>query len=205
MTARQDEDILSAYIDGELVPAAMEEIEETIEKENSARAYIIDSVKTAARLRASMNRTLEEQVPDRLLAALDSRSDRQHRQRPIMSAFVRLAAAILILISGFLVGKVISTGDDKQLPALVANLPAPYRQVVDEALEYNLSGMPRQQQLSQNSITVTVTPVRTYRNSDGRYYREYRLEISGGNQPVRINGLAYRADPGRWTTKAIFF
>lgn len=205
MAQRYDEEILSAYIDGELVPAAMQEVEEIIEEEEFARAFIISSAITTARLRASMNQTLEEDVPEQLLAFMDDRTDEPDRHRSFFSGIVRLAAAIAILLGGFLAGKLLTPGGAISPPSLSADLPAPYRQVVNEALEHNLSGTSRQEQLSQDSITVTVTPVRTYRHSDGRYYREYRLEISGGDQPVSINGLAYRAERGRWATKAIYF
>jgi hypothetical protein len=200
-----DKDTLYAFMDGELDPAAMPAIEDAITEDESTRATIIDSVITGARLRSTLNQTLEEQVPERLTAALAPRTGKRNRFKPVLAAIIGLAAAFVILISGFLAGKGFLPGNDKLLPALSADLPAPYRQVIDEALEHNLSGTPRQWQPPQDSITVTVTPVRTYRHKDGRYYREYRLEVNGGDQPVRINGLAYRADPGRWTTRAIFF
>lgn len=205
MTKRYDEDSLSAYMDGELVPAAIPEIEETIEKEESARAFIIDSVKTAARLRVTMNQMLEEDVPDHLLAVFDQQTAKRSPRKSFYSGIFRLAAAVVILLGGFLAGKLLTPGSNNSLPPLSADLPVPYRQVVDEALENNLSGTPRQWQPLQDAITVTVTPVRTYRHTDGRYYREYSLEVSGGDQPVRINGLAYRVDQGRWTTRALFF
>ena len=205
MAQKYDEEILSAYIDGELVPAAMREVEEILEEEESARAFIVDSVKTAARLRASMNQTLEEDVPEQLLAPMDDRTDAPGRIGSFFSGLLRVAAAVVILLGGFLAGKLLTPAGNRILPTLSADLPAPYRQVVNKALENNLSGISRQEKLPQDSITVTVTPVRTYRHSDGRYYREYRLEARGGDKTVSINGLAYRADRGRWATKAIYF
>ena len=205
MAQRYDEEILSAYIDGELVPSAMQEVEEILEEEEAARTFIVASVKTTARLRASLNQTLEEDVPQQLLAVMDTRTVEPDRHGSFFSGIVRLAAAVVILLGGILAGRLLTPGGNGSLPTLSVDLPAPYRQVVNEALEHNLSGISRQEQLPQDSITVTVTPVRTYRHSDGRYYREYRLEARGGDQPVSINGLAYRADRGRWATKAIYF
>ena len=200
-----DEEMLSAYMDGELDSAATQMMEEIIDEDESARACIIDAVKAGARLRSTLNPTLDERIPERLLDAAQAVKKNRLHLKPVLSGIIRLAAAVVILLGGFAAGRVLQPGDDKHLPNLTAALPAPYLQVVNEALEHNLSGTPRQWQPAQNSVTVTVTPVRTYRHRDGRYFREFKLEVSGGPQPVRVNGLAYRAEKGRWATKAIFF
>jgi surface antigen len=91
------------------------------------------------------------------------------------------------------------------VPTVMAPLPAQYSDVINTALEYNLSGKARQWRAPKTSTILTVTPVKTYRDKDGTYYREYKLEIASKTDRSQINGLAYRTLQGRWKTKALFF
>jgi surface antigen len=49
-----------------------------------------------------------------------------------------------------------------------------------------------------------VTPVKTYRDKNGQYFREFRMEVSTATERRQINGLAYRQN-GEWKTKAVYF
>ena len=84
-------------------------------------------------------------------------------------------------------------------------MSGPYRQVVDAALENVLSGTPHEWRNGLRPVTVRVTPLKTYRDKAGVYYREYRLEVNRNNQTLQVNGLAYRAGKGAWKTKALYF
>ena len=77
--------------------------------------------------------------------------------------------------------------------------------VIDAALEFNLSGKSRDWKAPGGSITVKVTPVKTYKDKAGVYYREYRLEVATDTHHSQINGLAYRTDNGKWSTKVMYF
>ena len=79
------------------------------------------------------------------------------------------------------------------------------REVVDAALEFNLSGKPREWRAPRGSIAVKVTPVKTYRNQEGIYYREFKMEVITDTRQSRINGLAYRTTGGKWATKVLYF
>ena len=96
---------------------------------------------------------------------------------------------------------------NKDLPfsAAMAPFPAQYSHVIEEALENNVSGTSRQWQEPRSTLIVDVTPVRTYRDKDGTYYREYRLEVNSANERSQLNGLAYRDVNGRWQTKVLYF
>jgi hypothetical protein len=116
------------------------------------------------------------------------------------------AAALLILgFLGFGSGILMERNAGENFPAQIAPLPARYSNVVDAALEFNLSGKSRKWVAPGGSIAVKVTPVKTYRAQDGVYYREYRLELATGTRQSRVNGLAYRTAQGKWTTKVLYF
>ena len=71
-------------------------------------------------------------------------------------------------------------------------------------MEYNLSGTPRQWQSPENQAVIIVTPVKTYRDKNGQYFREFQVEVTTPTQNRQVNGLAHR-QKGEWKTKAVYF
>jgi hypothetical protein len=204
MTRQFDEAKLSAYLDGELEPSEMVTVEALMENSKDARRQLLQAVGTTARLRAAMRPVLDEPIPERLANVLASRppaDGSRHR----LTAFFQLAAAVLLLVVGFGAGTMLRQTAQDQAPILAALPPGPYLPVVNETLENNLSGTSRTWAPVHGTAAVTVTPVRTYRDTSGRYFREYRLEINADHHITRISALAYRESRGNWKTKAVFF
>ena len=205
MKKTYDETILSAYIDGELDAATMGEVDSFLEKDREASGYMLDTIRTTARLKADMNAVLQEEVPQRLLDTLSPQQIARSRRKPLMRNLLRTAAVIILGIFGFGIGLLMERNTGENYPAQIAPLPARYGDVVNAALEFNLSGKSREWVAPRGSIDVKVTPVKTYRDQAGVYYREYRLELATGNRQSHVNGLAYRTAKGKWTTKVLYF
>jgi hypothetical protein len=205
MNQKFDERTLSAYVDGELDPETIRDVEAFVETDANARKYVVNAVKTTARLRALTNEAMHEEVPEHLVSAIRSHPEKKERQKFVVQPLFRMAAAIVLVLVGFGAGSIILRDGNEQVPLLSTPLIAQYGHVVDQALEYNLSGTPREWQAPQGPIMVTVTPVKTYRDKDGLYYREYRLEVSARQERRQVNGLAYRTTNGKWKTKAVFY
>lgn len=201
-----DEIALSAYIDGEIDAEAMPAVEHVIESDASARHYVLDAVMSAAHLRANLNSVLEEEVPDRLLNPLTMKQPEQvGRKSRVLRNMISLAAGVILLLTGFLVNEFVDRTGRSLGQAFVEPLSGPYRDVVDAALENYLSGTSHEWRQGLRQVTVRVTPLKTYRDKEGVYYREYRLEVKRNDQTVYVNGLAYRASKGNWKTKALYF
>ncbi|MGB5746840.1 MAG: hypothetical protein WBM69_07660 [Desulfobacterales bacterium] len=205
MRKTYDERILSAYIDGELDTATTHEVDLFIEKDEAAARYMLDTVKTNALLRANMNAVLHEEIPQRLLDTLSPQQIARSRRKPLIRNLVQVAAFLILGFLGFGIGILMERITGQNFPVEIAPLPARYSDVVDAALEFNLSGKPREWQAPRAAIAVTVTPVKTYRDQSGVYYREYKLEVATGAERSRINGLAYRTANGKWKTKVLYF
>lgn len=205
MKLTYDESILSAYVDGELDPAAMSEVDSFLGENPQAAGYVLDTVRTTARLKADMNAVLQEKVPRRLLDTLSPQQMVSSRRKPLIRNLLRVAALLILGFLGFGSGILMERNAGENFPAQITPLPARYSDVVDAALEFNLSGKSRQWVAPGGSIAVKVTPVKTYRGRDGVYYREYRLELATDTRQSRVNGLAYRTAKGKWTTKVLFF
>jgi surface antigen len=202
MSQGYDETTLSAFVDGALDTETMKSVEAFVAVDPDARQYVWEAFTTQAKLRAALSPVADERIPPRLLAAVSKPPADLKRRR--MPAFVRAAAAVVLLAVGVGLGWMMQ-GVGNGGAGGFETLPARYSQVVDAALENNLSGKATDWQPPGGRQTVTVTPVRTFKDADGRFYREYTLKISEGKQHAQVNGLAYRVGQGRWQTKALFF
>jgi surface antigen len=205
MNQQFDELTLSAYIDGELDPDTMREVDSFLEQDKNAQKYVLNAVRAAARLRRFMNGDLSENIPEHLISAIRPQPEKKQRRKALIYPLFRMAAAILLVLLGFGAGSFLQRDSNGDFSMLTAAMPTRYSQVVDQALEYNLSGTPREWQAPRSAVIVSVTPVKTYRDRSGLYYREYRLEVKAERESRQIKGLAYRTAGGKWKTKAVFY
>ena len=197
------ETMLSAYIDGELDTSTLNEVDLLLEKDQGAIRFILDAVRTTALLRAKMNDILHEDIPQRLFDTLSTRQISRSHRKALIPHLLRVAAVLILGLIGFGTGMLMERNAGDNFSAVITPLPAQYSHFVEAALENNLSGKPRE--LLAPSARVTVTPIKTYRNKSGVYYREYHLEVVTRNERSQINGLAYRTGKGQWKTSALFF
>jgi hypothetical protein len=205
MKKTYDEMTLSAYIDGELDAATMNEVGSFLDKDPEAIRYVLKTVRSTALLRANMNAVLQEKIPQRLLDTLSSQKINRSRRKTAIDSLVKIAAVLILGFLGVGIGILMERNVGGNYPAVIAPLPAAYIDVVDAALEFNLSGKSRKWRTPRGSITVKVTPIKTYRDKSGVYYRQYKLQVATDTQQSQIDGLAYRAANGKWTTKALYF
>ena len=204
MKQKFDDITLSSYVDGELDPESMREVEAYLESDADARRYVVNAIKTTARLRESMNKVLYEEVPEHLINTILPRQKKEYRRSTVFQPLFRMAAAIILILIGFGAGWLVPTNGDKPAFTLSTPFPTRYNQVVQEAMEYNISGEPRQWQSPENQAVIIVTPVKTYRDKNGQYFREFRMEVSTASERRQVNGLAHR-QKGEWKTKAVYY
>ena len=205
MQSKFDERTLSAYIDGEFDADTMFEVESILKQDENARRYILNAIKTSALLRSYANSALEEDIPEHLLDLISPpQLQKTHRSWSTHPLF-RIAAAFLFIFIGLGAGLLIDKNGNDSMPAMILPLPDRYRQIVNETLEHNLSGASRQWREPQIPFMVTVTPIRTYRDQSGLYYREYRMEVTTDSDHNQIKGLAFRDANGIWNTKVLNF
>jgi anti-sigma factor RsiW len=182
----------------------MGQVEAFLESDAAARKYVLNAIITTARLRESMNKVFYEEVPDRLTDTIFARQKNKGRLSAALQPAFRMAAGFMLIALGFGAGWLVPPKGDQ--PTLTVPLPFPtaYNRVVNNAMEYNLSGAPRQWQAPGNQAVIVVTPIKTYRDSSGQYFREFRMEVSTATERRQISGLAYRQN-GEWKTKAVYF
>lgn len=205
MIRQFDESTLSAFLDGEIDNTAMQEVDEFLQRDTKAREFVINAARTTAFLKATANAILHARVPDHLVAAVESHGIKKGGRKPVVRSLLRVAAAVILVFAGFGADRLIINNQPGHLPITAASVMEQYSEVVDAALENNLSGDSRKWNEPRQPMMIMVTPIRTYRDSKNVYYREYRLEVTAGNRHQQVNGLAYRTGGGKWITKALFF
>jgi surface antigen len=72
---------------------------------------------------------------------------------------------------------------------------------LSNALENVVSGTPVSWKSPDGELAVKVTPVRTYRNGEDQYCREFQRELSHGQRTDVQHGLSCREGDGVWKTK----
>ena len=93
MNQKFDDLTLSSYVDGELDPESMREVEAFLESDADARKYVVNAIKTTARLRQSFNKVLYEQVPEQLINTILSQPKKKGRLSTVFHPALRMAAA----------------------------------------------------------------------------------------------------------------
>ena len=205
MIRQFDEKTLSAFIDGELDDIGMQEVDTFILQDGDAQKFVINTARTTAFLKAASNKILHEKVPDHLVDTIRSKSAVVKKPNIIARSIFQIAAAIVLVFIGFGAGNWIKSSQIVPLQTSVAPVLEQYGHIVNAALENNLSGNAREWSEPQKPTMVMVTPIKTFRDRNDIYYRQYRLEVVTKTHREKINGLAYRSSGGKWITKALFF
>ena len=204
MATQFDHLTLSAYVDGELDRRTMREVERYLDSDAQARQFVLDAMHATVLLRAGGNEAVLEPVPERLLNVFRQPSTPRFSWRDVRLPALKLAGAFALVIVGIGLGLIFQP-DGAPLPGQPYQLlPAAYVQAINESLEHHLSGNPLSMEVGAGNQRIIVTPVKTYRNPEGKYYRGYEMELitDGGHQKFR--GMAYRSGHLEWRTTALY-
>ena len=204
MTRQFDEKTLSAFFDGELDDIAMQEVDEFIQQDGGAQKYVLNTARATAFLKATSNVILHEKVPDDLIDTVKRYGVSGAHQNTIFRPVLQIAAAIVLVFIGFGASSLLKNEPLSPLVTSVAPVLEQYAHMVDAALENNLSGNSRKWSEPRQPM-IMVTPIKTFRDRNNIYFREYRLEVVTETYRQRVSGVAYRTDGGRWITKALYF
>jgi len=204
MTTEFDHLTLSAYVDGELDRATMQDVESFLDRDAQARRFVLDAMRTTVLLRAGSNDALHEPVPERLRQIFARSAGVASFWREIRFPAFKLAAAFALVVIGVGLGLFYKPGTDLAPQQPFHLLPTAYQQVINQSLENHLSGDPLSLDLDNGGQRIVITPIKTYRNRDGHYYRGYYLELVTDNARQRFKGMAYRTGRSEWRTTALF-
>ena len=217
MDERLNGEDIAAYMDGEMSDAEAQEFETTLQSDPFARAEVQRLQEVNSLLKGAYNEILDEPVPlavaGRVQRALASVEPGPHAS-PVPAGgawrawgLQAIAASLLAVILSFPAGFFTSEWRQEAVKAEVAAAQAADREAMavalSEALEKRLSGVAVDWHNQASGSSGAVTPVRTFRNADGRWCREYLEEASIGGTLDSRRAIACRESDGQWRTRIL--
>jgi surface antigen len=196
--------VLMRLVDGEL----------TAEEAAAATASCREQPEAAARLaalvgdRALLQAAFPPEASDaaRLVAAIDAAfaSARRRPNRFLSRAALPIAASVLTALLVGTGGVMLADRQAEDTAARVVAALGRDRQLTaaafGEALDKQLSGQSVEWSNPDTGSSGSVTPLRTFRASDGRWCREYEQRVAGPAGAERLTGIACRDAQG-WRPK----
>jgi len=213
MTDQIDLETLVAYADGQLNTNEVRRVETVLARDAEARKTVRQLRESAALLRAAFNEPINEPVPARILEAINSTVAEQavvthgpgrrslHHWSPALAASV---AALLLGLGGsyfladYRVGQELSRIELVRLADKQVKEAALY-----EALEKNISGRTVAWENPDSGRSGSITPVRTFKNRQGQWCREYAASEALGNDQDSRRAIACRQPEGIWNTRMV--
>lgn len=219
MTENPTSKTLSAYLDGELGADDVAAVEKVLRQSPAAQEEL-EQLRMLNGLLSDAGRDLmKEPLSIDLVSSVHQRVFREASDKAGQSAsgfaqrdrfppFIAAAAAALIaMILAFPAGYFVSSSQhDLRLAELRIQLEADrmaFAQFVAQALERRLSGETVAWQNARSGSSGSVTPVRTFRNADGEWCREYREEVNLAEEYRARRAIACRSPEGEWRTRLI--
>lgn len=204
MATEFDQLTLSAYVDGELDRQTMREVERFMDSDAQARQFVLDAMHATVLLRVGGNEAVLEPVPDRLRQVFARPAAATPAWREMRFPALKLAAAFALVIVGIGLGLIFKPGGRPVPGQPYQLLSATYERAINESLEHHLSGAPLSLDLGSGGQRIIITPIKTYRNPEGQYYRGYDMELFTDGRRQKFRGMAYRTGHAQWRTTALY-
>lgn len=198
-----DEDILSRNLDGTLDYQSACTTAEQLAHDGRSRETMLEMLRVHALLGAYGHDAAAQPVPARLLETIHRRRGRLRYLQLLKRPLLQAAAAIAIVLAGYLAGRSAGPGvypESASFPAI----PGILEETVNTALEYEKSGSVRTWADGGRDFSASVTPVRTYRDGNGMFYRLYHVDVNQRGVVRHVAAIASRQENGRWLTRSVF-
>lgn len=167
-----DDDLLMAFLDGELDEVSRARVERAIAEDPALRARLEQQQRLRARLAAHFGPAAEEEVPERFRAMLETnvvplRAPAPRPARPLWQTVTALAATLLL---GLMVGRTLLA--PAAGPFAVEGGTMVARGELAEALDTQLASAPPQDAATRIGVT--------FRNNEGRACRTFDSLTAAG-------------------------
>ena len=212
MTKPDDEELM-AYVDGELDSSRAMKVREALRADPELAAHARLFEDTAGLLERHYRPVLDLPLPLRLVrtiarvsAAGQASGAGTAHGRPALSYRLAAAASVAALVVGLAAGTFGSgywrSGATSARDFAQAEQRVEASRLLQRTLEKSISGTNAAWQDPDSGQTVSVEPLRTFRNEDGRFCREYRESSGEKSGPRSISyGVACRDQGGIWRVR----
>ena len=219
MAKRFDDEILVAYVDGELDESGSREVEAALAHDTELRATVEGLRESAAVVRAAFNEPLRAPVPQRLVEAVDAGFAEPARghgggagsgpsallRRPVFGSIAASILAVIVGLSGaYYFAELQVERRIARLEAIRTADQAFIETTISRALEKHVSGTQLDWSNPDSGSKGRIEPIRTFKISTGEWCREYvhTLEFHGWQELRETRrAVACREGDGRWRTR----
>lgn len=209
-----DDDLLGAFLDGELEADRTAEIAAALAEDGDLARRLEALRRNDARLGAAISQagaeglagfqaTVERLAGEKLSAgAVDQPWGRRFAPTswPMMLA-ASFAGILFGLTIGFYAATSVSERNSQMLAQAHTAEQVEIARAVDRALETLVSGRQLEWRARATGAAGWVSPVRTYQAKNGQWCREYVLRTSAKAGAVQTRAVACREGQGRWRTR----
>lgn len=210
MTPQLTDEILVAYVDGELSTEDAAEVERALQADQKIREAVQIFRDSADWSRRAFDEVLREPVPDRLIHAAIGQANTeeiaeiaptvaQGSQRRAGLAGLAMAASIALAIGlggGFGLSDWVQP--EESGPSGLLLVGTIEHGALHTALESTTSGT-----LTEVADAGDFMPMTTFVEREGRYCREFQATLSDANGPHAAFGIACRKPAGFWQVEAM--
>lgn len=219
MTKTMTSETLSAYLDGELDTSESAEIEKAFAESQATRRdleqlrdlndLLSETYEEMLRQPISLDLAsrVQREFDDRRISRADDTTERDRRSSWRHSLAASISVALVAAALAFAAGYFVSNQQhEARLAALSEQLAADrqaFEDVIALALEQRLSGETVDWENPTSGNRGAITPVRTFRNANGQWCREYREEASLGLDLRSHSAIACRTADGEWQTRLV--
>ena len=204
MTAYDDTTII-AYLDGELDETDCAEFERALETDPALPARVEAFAESGMLLRAALAPATHGPMPalpapDFAASAVPARAAWMPRAIAAAFAFVCLGGAF-----GYLAGQRVADRDDARVAARIEADGRIREATFQRAMEVEVSGTPVRWRNPDGGAEGLVKPVRTFRNKNDQFCRQYDRSESTGDRGETVSGIACRDEQGQWRVRAVYY
>lgn len=200
--SKNDDVILSCYLDGELDYARAAEVSGTIRQDAHTRDRFVALAASQAMLRAYGQTQGRRALPSHLTERFHQARKRRFFQLD-QKGLLQIAAVLVVCIAGYFVGRQNSVDQSLQT-SLIPIIPASLEQTISSVLEYQKSGSVQGWIEIQDGTSARVTPVRSFRGAEGTFYRMYLIDLTGEAGTQKLWAMASRVGKENWQTRGVF-
>lgn len=214
-------DTLGRYLDGEIAGDERTTVEAEIARQPALAAELAELRSLDRTLKRAYGELLDEpldsvvegRIAASLAAARGARGDGARPSSPAGGGWpwryvgTAIAASLVALAAAGFVGYRLAEWRFESEQAVAEAQHAQDRllaeRALEEALDETLSGTPVGWRNEASGSRGEVMPIRTFRNRDGRWCREYEARSVLSGQPEIRRGIACREDSGIWRTRVV--
>ena len=198
-----DEYTLSQYLDESMEYQHICETADVIASDVQTRDTLLEMLKAHTLLKALGNEIMSEEVPAIMLETVRGNPKKKWHTLFYKKPLLRVAAVIALLLTGFASGRMGESGTDRTA-TIFPTIPIGLERTVNTVLENEKSGTAHSWSDRTGRISAQVTPVKTYRDAKGSFYRFYSIDLSQDGIDLQLIGIAYRKGKDNWQTQSVF-